>query len=69
MVEDRKNRFVALGEDEWVEKPSLLIADADLRWKFAKEGRRTVEERYSAKTQVSRLLDVLEQVRRTNCGG
>jgi glycosyltransferase involved in cell wall biosynthesis len=63
IVNDGKNGFIAASEQEWVEKLSLLISDEDLRKSFAKEGRRTVEDRYSAKVQAPRVLEILERVR------
>lgn len=62
IIEDGKNGFLASSEQEWAEKLSLLASDEDLRWKFAKEGRRTVEEWYSAKVQAPRVLEILERV-------
>jgi glycosyltransferase involved in cell wall biosynthesis len=63
IVEDGKNGFIARSEQEWVEKLSLLISDEEVRKRFAKEGRRTVEERYSAKVHAPRMLGILERVR------
>ncbi|MBI4489150.1 MAG: glycosyltransferase [Deltaproteobacteria bacterium] len=65
IIEDGKNGFLAASETGWVEKLSLLLSDEDLRRRFAKEGRRTVEERYSAKVHAPRVLEILEQVGRT----
>jgi len=62
IIEDGKNGFLASSEQEWAEKLSLLVSDEDLRWRFAKEGRRTVEERYSAKVQAPRVLEIFERV-------
>lgn len=42
-----RNGFLARDDDEWVEKLSLLINDSDLRRSIGKEGRRTVEDKYS----------------------
>jgi glycosyltransferase involved in cell wall biosynthesis len=66
IVQDGRNGFVAGTDDEWVARLRRLLADAALRRRFAEEGRRTVEERYSARSQAPRLLDILEQVRRSS---
>jgi glycosyltransferase involved in cell wall biosynthesis len=63
IIEDGKNGFIAATDEEWVEKLSLLISDRVLRERFAKNGRRTVEDRYSAKVHVPRLLEIFERVR------
>lgn len=63
IIEDGVNGFLAASEPEWIAKLSLLLADEDLRWGFAKEGRRTVEERYSAKVHAPRLYQIFTTVR------
>ena len=62
IIADGENGFLASSQSEWVEKLSRLLRDAALRRQFSREGRRVVEERYAAKTQALRLLEVLERV-------
>lgn len=62
IIEDGRNGFLASSHAEWVEKLLLLMSDEDLRERFARAGRKTVEERYSTKVQAPRLLKILEQV-------
>ena len=64
IVEDDRNGFLADGEIEWIDKLRRVLADEGLRARFAREGRRTVEERYSARAQAPRLREILDQVRR-----
>lgn len=61
IIEDGHNGFLARGEDDWVDKLLWLLGDEALRARFAKEGRRTVEERYSARVQAPRVLEILER--------
>lgn len=63
IVDNGRNGFLASDAAEWVEKLSLLLSDEDLRARFAKEGRRTVEDRYSAKVQAPRVAEILQRVR------
>jgi glycosyltransferase involved in cell wall biosynthesis len=47
---------------EWVEKLGRLLADPELRRRFAEAGRRTVEERYSLKVNAPRIADTIRDV-------
>lgn len=55
------NGFLADGADEWTEKLSLLISDENLRIKFGKNGRATVEERYSLEKTSRLFLETIEE--------
>jgi glycosyltransferase involved in cell wall biosynthesis len=61
IVADGRNGFLAANEHEWVDKLTRLLTDAELRRRFAAEGRRMVEAHYSAKVQAPRLLEVLRR--------
>ncbi|MFH1045755.1 MAG: glycosyltransferase family 4 protein [Candidatus Omnitrophota bacterium] len=61
IIRDGENGFLASNEKEWVEKLSRLIEDEGLRQKFAREGRKTVEERFCIQVNAARFLAVLEQ--------
>ena len=63
IIQDGTNGFLATTEQEWVEKLSRLLSDEPLRTTFAVEGRKTVEERYSAAVHAPRLLSILERIR------
>jgi len=47
IIEDGVNGFLAATPHEWVRKLGRLLAEPDLRARFAAAGRRTVESRYS----------------------
>jgi len=47
IVQDGVNGFLAATDTEWLEKLSRLVEDADLRRRFGRAARATVEERYS----------------------
>jgi glycosyltransferase involved in cell wall biosynthesis len=61
IVEDGTHGFLPDSPQEWVEKLSLLIKDAQLRSHLGSAGRRRVEEWYSLKRQAPNLKAVLEQ--------
>lgn len=56
IIEDGRNGFLASGVDEWVEKLSRLIEDPALRVALGKEGRKTVVEKYSVRSQQDTYL-------------
>ncbi len=62
IINDGENGFLAAGVDEWVEKLSQLITDYDLRKKFGKAARKTVEDYYSVKSQQQVYLDVFNKL-------
>jgi len=64
IVRDGVCGFSVSSADEWFEKLSLLIEDAQLRKKFGENGRRIVEERYSIKANAPKLLDALSKTAR-----
>ncbi len=64
IIRDGHNGFLASTHTEWVEKLSHLLENQKLREEFSREGRRTVEQKYSAKIQAHRFLTLLEQILR-----
>ncbi len=42
IIQDGENGFLASTDDEWVDKLARLLADAELRRRFAEAGRRTI---------------------------
>lgn len=62
IVTDGVNGFLASNEKEWVDKLSLLIKDAELRKQVGIEARKTVEERYSIKSQRNNYLSYLKNL-------
>lgn len=55
------NGFLADSTEEWVHCLDLLLGDGSLRDRLAREGRITIEEKYSLKTHAPRLANVLEE--------
>ncbi len=62
IIKDGVNGFLASEVDEWVEKISLLIEDADLRSRLGKAARKTVEDYYSVKSQQQVYLNVFNNL-------
>lgn len=62
IIEDGKNGFLASSYNEWVERLFTLATDEGLREEFAASGRKTVEERYAAKVQAPRVLEIFRAV-------
>jgi glycosyltransferase involved in cell wall biosynthesis len=62
IIQDDVNGLLAVSEDEWVEKLLSLARDIELRRRLGSAGRATVEREYSARTQVPRVLEVIESV-------
>jgi len=62
IIRDGVNGFLASTEDDWVEKLATLLRSAELRKRFGLAGRRTVESRYSARSQVPRVLEIFKSV-------
>jgi glycosyltransferase involved in cell wall biosynthesis len=60
IIDDGRNGLLAAGEDEWVSKLTDLVESAELRRDLGREARRTVEERYSVRSQRDRYLSLLK---------
>lgn len=56
IIRDGENGFLASGDEEWVNKLSLLIQDTALRNRLGEEGRRTVVEQFSVHAQKNNYL-------------
>jgi glycosyltransferase involved in cell wall biosynthesis len=61
IIQDGENGFLASTEAEWVDKLSLLIESNDLRQKFSRNGRKTVEEKYSVKANAPLYLELFKK--------
>lgn len=62
IIQEGENGFLASGTDEWVDKISLLIDDEPLRKKLGQAARKTVEARYSVKSQEYRYLELFNNL-------
>jgi glycosyltransferase involved in cell wall biosynthesis len=56
IISDGINGFLAAGDDEWIDKLSLLIDSFELRQKLGKAGRDTVVNHYSFQSQKNNYL-------------
>lgn len=61
IIQDGVNGFLAHSEEEWFEKLSQLVESAELRQRLGRAGRKTVEERYSVRSQRERYVQVLNK--------
>ena len=66
IIRDGENGFLASSDEEWVQKLSRLLEDAELRRRMGANGRKTVEERYSVQMNMKRYLDILDAVERVS---
>jgi glycosyltransferase involved in cell wall biosynthesis len=64
IIQDGVNGFLAATPDEWVRKLGRLLAEPELRARFAAAGRRTVEERYSLRVHAPHFAAILRDVAR-----
>lgn len=56
IVENGVNGFLASGAEDWKEKLTLLLQDKELRIKLGKNGRKTIEEKYSVHANKGKYL-------------
>lgn len=62
IIQDGINGFLADSEEKWLEKLSLLIKSPQLRESIGMAGRRTVEEKFSLKTNAPKYIEILKNV-------
>jgi glycosyltransferase involved in cell wall biosynthesis len=62
IIQDGENGYLASTDAEWIDKLSALIESNDLKDKFAVNGRKTVEEKYSVKANAPLYLQLFEKV-------
>lgn len=61
IIQDGTNGFLAADEAQWIEKLRTLLNSAELREKIGKAGRKTVEQKYSAKVQAPNVYEVFQK--------
>lgn len=61
VIRNGVNGFLAGSTEEWFHCLDLLLEDGSLRERLARQGRITVEEKYSLKTHAPTLANVLEE--------
>ena len=62
IIRDGENGFLASSHEEWVQKLSQLLEDAELRRRMGANGRKTVEERYSVSANAHTYLEILQRM-------
>ncbi len=62
IVEEGVNGFLAAGEEEWIEKLSLLIEDAELREKMGARGREKISREYSMQSLKERYVSLFREI-------
>ena len=62
IIEDGVNGFLASGTNEWVNKISRLIESEQLRQQLGATGRKTVEDKYSVKSQQQLYLGFFKKL-------
>ena len=60
LISDGENGFLANSAEEWIAKLTSLLRSPELRRKLGMAGRKTVEERFSATSQVPRVYEVFQ---------
>lgn len=64
IIEHGVNGFLAYNNDEWEEYLTLLIDNSELRKTIGKQGRKTVEERYSINSQKLKYVEIFNELTR-----
>lgn len=62
IIRDGENGFLASSHEEWVQKLSRLLEDAELRRRIGANCRKTVEERYSVSVNAHTYLEILQHM-------
>ncbi len=62
LIKDGKNGFLATTENEWFEKLSLLIKDAELRERMGMKGRELAVKNYSFEVAAPKLISALKRL-------
>ena len=62
IVQDGVNGYLASTKEEWIEKISRLIEDADLRKRICSNGRKTAEQKFSVKVNMPLYLEIIKKV-------
>jgi glycosyltransferase involved in cell wall biosynthesis len=62
IIENGKNGFLAGTETEWIEQISRLIENKELRLQLGKEGRKTIENKYSVNVFKEKYVSYLNEI-------
>lgn len=66
IIENGKDGFLVSNEKEWEESLSYLIENEDVRKRMGKVGRNKIEKNYSLEVCASKLIKVLEKIKKDN---
>lgn len=61
IIEDGVNGYLVRTEEEWIEKLSKLIKDPSLRREIGIAGRKTVEQKFSVKTNALMYIKIIKE--------
>jgi glycosyltransferase involved in cell wall biosynthesis len=61
IIEHGVNGFLADDDEQWFEILSKLIENPELRKEIGKNGRKTIEEKYSVNVWEDKFLDLIRQ--------
>lgn len=62
IIEHGKNGYLISSDKEWLEKLSLLIENEELRKELGRNGRKTIEEKYSVNANKMRYINYFNEV-------
>ncbi len=61
IVEEGVNGYLARNDEQWIEKLSALIENAEMRQQMGREGRKKIETMYSTAAWKARYLDLFKE--------
>ena len=61
IIQDGLNGFLVNTKEEWIAKISLLLSNPTLRSAMMREGRKTIERRFSLKTHAPAFVNGIKE--------
>lgn len=62
IIQEGENGFLAITDEEWFEKICLLVESKELREKFGKAGRLTIEQHYSSQALREKYVNLFHHI-------